>query len=314
MNRPFIIFLFASLFILLMSVPQIGAQELPPPDSETEENQPNQLATASAEGEAPRALPVEGATQTPVIDPDEFVKNPELPFTGTLEEAYEEKEEDEEELFGEEEDEGEEEIKEDEEGKTHEIRFEFASLVQFLHPEDPSPSLEIQYTTEFEAPVTIEKKKESQKLTATIETQTWGSIAHNEFFDCRLEIVLPESSVNLTTRLRQEPPSEEGEEAPPPSLVMKIEFGENMMEDWFSYCTDVGGAILNTQGAPENYNMQVLKMIEPALSALVLEEFDLAEETTIELSVPSTTIDDTEINYTIFLSGEGNLTISPLEP
>lgn len=289
MKRFWIIYLVVGLSCELLYSPPIEAQELPPPDSETADTN---------------------------VDPDEFVKNPDLPFTGTLEEAYEEKKEEDEDLFGEDEDEDEEgeeeEAYEDEEGKTHEIRFEFTSLVQFLHPEDPSPSLEIQYTTEFETSVSIEKKKNNGKLTATIETQTWGSIAHNEFFDCRLEIAIPETSVALTTRLRQEAPPEEGEEAPPPSLVMKIEFGDSMGEDWFSYCTDVGGAVLNTQGAPENYNMQVLKMIEPALSALVVEEFDLTEESTVELAVPQTTVDDTEINYTIFLSGEGNLTISPL--
>lgn len=286
---------------LAFSIPS-QAQELPPPDFE-------------------EGLPAEDSPPPPAIEPevapDDFLSDPNLPFTGTLADDDPENEllRKDEELFG-----GEEEAPEGEPPSvTHQLKFEFTSRVQFAEQtknETGTPTagpayLEIEYKTEFETEVNLASGRQNEEIEAEQEISNWGSLARNEFFDCRLEIAVEKLPVQLTSRI-QKKEAEEGEEPPKPSLAMKVLFNREMKEDWFSYCTDVSGAQLNTQGAPEDFNLRVLNGVEPSLRAIVVEEFDSSDTTTISLSSGPTTINDSDIANDIILSGEGKITLQPL--
>ncbi len=199
-----------------------------------------------------------------------------------------------------------------EENGTHTLKFEFTSVVTFQNPGDPSPYIEIHYNNSFETTVRFGKRTQAMGVSADIETQNWGSLAQNEFFECRLNIALQDVSVNVETRMNEEA-SEDDPENPVRQGVIKILYSDTMAEDWFSYCTDIGGATLNTLGAPEHYNNEILKMIQPSLSAIVIDNFDPTTEQKVELNVEPTLVEDKEISNTILLSGSGMLTITPLE-
>ncbi len=198
---------------------------------------------------------------------------------------------------------------------THNVRLEFNSTVSFTNPDEPSPYLEIMYSTLVETPVELNQQTRTMDLAATIDVQTHGSLAQNEFFECRLNIAFEQAKVTFTTKLNSEGSklNDSGEEqAKTFQAVFRTSFDDSMAEDWFSYCTDISGATLNTVGAPENYNLQVLKMVEPDLKALVLDNFDPSVESRIPLIVPSQTVDDVELNNKVTLQGEGLFAIEPI--
>jgi len=87
---------------------------------------------------------------------------------------------------------------------------------------------------------------------------------------------------------------------------------QHIQEDWFSFCTDITGATLNTQGEREDYNYQALKMVEPSLKSLVIEDFQFQDDTRLDLLVEPSIIKDDEILNDILLSGSGEVTIEPL--
>lgn len=281
------------------------AQELPPPD-------PSEFEEATTDGEAPPPPGIE-----PDVAPDDFLSDPELPFTGTLADDDPENEvlRQEQELFGEDDEplEGEPPI------ATHQLKFEFTSRVQFAEQSKNETGLstagpaylEIEYKTEFETDINLVTGRRDEEIEAEQEISNWGSLARNEFFDCRLEIAIEKLPVQVTSRV-QKKDAERGEEPPKPSLALKVIFNREMKEDWFSYCTDVSGAQLNTQGAPEDFNLRVLNGVEPSLRAIVVEEFDASDTTTVTLASGPTTINDTDIANDIILSGEGKITLEPL--
>ncbi|MDO8643967.1 MAG: hypothetical protein Q7S00_03240 [bacterium] len=244
---------------------------------------------------------------------EDFLKNPELPFTGTLAEDDPENDDGEEELFGKEPGE-EEEIPTE---GTHLIKFDFTGEVRFINQGQPGepgtgePYMEIEYNTQFEQVVNLVEARQTYKNEAEYEINNWGSLARNEFFDCRLDIDMQEMPVEITTRVNKTPPEEEGGE-PIFALALKIDFSQDSREDWFSLCTDVSGATLNTQGEPEEYNLKVLRAIEPSLKGLVVDTFDRFDISKIDLTVPPAVIDDKEISNDISYSGKGSITVEPL--
>lgn len=293
MDSMKLLFLKYKLLILIVffSLPA-WAQELPPPEETNKE-----------------------------VSVDDFLNDASLPYTGTL--SAEDKDNAElqadKELFGNEEEEA---AEEESLGETHLLKFRFVSHVQFTNAGEPSPYLEVEYTNAFEVPVTMKPSRFDATVPMTFDVQKWGYLAQNELFSCDLDIALPEVQVEITTRLTTATPNKGGsdedadtasaEEERPPSAAVKISLGDDIKEDWFSYCTDLTGASLNTQGDTEAYNLMILKAIEPALSALVIQEFLEDETVELELATPPVKIEDNEITNDILLSGEGTLTIEPL--
>lgn len=200
---------------------------------------------------------------------------------------------------------------------THLLKFDFTGRVRFADQGEPGrpatgePYMEIEYNTRFEQVVSITEARQIFKSKAEYDINNWGALAQNEFFNCRLDINMQEMPVEITTRINKTPPEEEGAE-PILSLALKVDFSQDSREDWFSFCTDVSGATLNTQGEPEEYNLKVLHAIEPSLKGLVVDEFDLFNETKIDLTVPPSVIDDKEIANDISYSGKGSITLEPL--
>ena len=283
------------------------AQELPPP----EENEPTEAEDSTTDDSRPK----EGITA------EDFLDDSSLPYTGTLDSEDEDNTvlQTDRELFGSEEEET---VEEKALGESHLLKFRFVSHVQFINAGEPSPYLELEYTNTFEVPVTMKQSRFTATIPMTFDVQKWGYLAQNELFSCDLDISMQEVPVEITTRLTK-PTSKEGEsdeeeesteeEEKPPSAAVKISLGNDIKEDWFSYCTDLTGAALNTQGDTEAYNLMILKAIEPSLSALVIQEFVEDETAEIELMTPPIKVEDNEIINDIFLSGEGNLTIELLE-
>jgi len=284
-------------------ISSVLAQELPPLD----EDLGDQIDLPSEE--AFDAIPEE-AVEPQVDEATDSVSDQEKDSNDS--EASSESTASEEELFGTEEGTA------TEEGvPTHTVRLEFNSNVSFTNPDEPSPYLEIVYSTVMETPIELNRQTHNYEVSATVDVQTTGSLAQNEFFECRLDIAFQETNVKLTAKLNSEGSvlNDTGEEnASTYQAVFRTAFSETMAEDWFSYCTDVSGATLNTIGAPENYDLQILKLIEPDLKALVLDNFDLTQESRIPLSVPMQVVDDNELNNKVTLSGEGVFVISPITP
>lgn len=200
---------------------------------------------------------------------------------------------------------------------THLLKFDFTGRVRFTDQGEPGrpttgePYMEIEYNTRFEQVVSVTEARQTFKTQAEYDLNNWGSLARNEFFDCRLDISMQEMPVEITTRINRAPP-EEKEGEPLISLALKVDFSQDSREDWFSFCTDTSGAMLNTQGEPEEYNLKVLHAIEPSLKGLVVDEFDRFEETKIDLVVPPSIIDDKEIANDISYSGKGSIILEPL--
>lgn len=289
----------STIYILMSGMNNLWAQEVPPPDTDVRQQ----------------------ALETGEIDDD---------FTGTLAEDDPENEDalnelqEQEELFGNEDDQTDEDNTDDgfveETEGTHEIHFEFTSKVQFVQtPEETSteedilnapPYMEIEYITQFDGILDIKERTVKRKLEVTMEAQNWGSLAANEFFDCQLDIEMRELPVTVTTRIKKQKVNED--EEPVTDLAWQIEFDKEGVEDWFSLCSDLSGAKLNTQGNPEQYNLTILQKIEPALKAMVHEEWYDEDGLTMDLITPVFIQDDQDINNQVILSGEGSISIEPL--
>lgn len=303
--------------LFFYSLPRLIAQELPPPQVPVPVTD-QQIDSQQQQPDAQQSQTEESVKNE--ITAEEFLSDPDLPFTGTLAEDDPENleiMERELELFGEEDEDFEEEYVEPETG-SHLIKFEFISRVQFVNHEitpegltiTGEPYMEIEYKTHFEMPTTIADKRKRENIEAEYEIQNWGSLAKNEFFDCRLDIAMQEMPVEIITRLQKIG----GEEDPDATtnLALKIKFSKDSQEDWFSFCTDITGAKLNTQGDTEDYNYQAIRLIEPSLRALVVEDYNIADQTKIDLNVPPKTINDYEISNDIIISGDGEITVEPI--
>lgn len=205
---------------------------------------------------------------------------------------------------------------------SHLLRFEFTARVQFsLHPATEAqallltePYLQVEYKSNFELPVSLGSHRKEYDTEAQYDVNTWGALARNEFFDCRLEVIIPHMPVHVTTRLRQEKKAAETDDTEEPqlsSLAIALDFGGDLREDWYSFCTDTSGANLNTKGETESYQLQILKMVQPSLKSIFIEEMDILDNNEVKLVVEPTIIDDREIANDITLSGEGRILIQP---
>ncbi|EKD41687.1 MAG: hypothetical protein ACD_73C00577G0001 [uncultured bacterium] len=211
--------------------------------------------------------------------------------------------------------------------ETHLLKFEFNGSVVFMAQEKNNkgetvsgePYLEVTYGFLFETPIELTEKKKSKKMEIDISVDHWGSLAKNEFFDCQLDIDIPKMPVEISTKIQKETPKKQGKnnediinEDLKDSLILKINMDKDIREDWFSLCTDFGGTTLNTQGDPEDYHNQIIKMIDPSLSAIIVDDFDEEGKTSIELTTPKKVINDLDIRNDILLSGQGQITIEAL--
>lgn len=205
---------------------------------------------------------------------------------------------------------------------THMLTFQFTSRVKFAQEVKNEkgivtgaapPHLTIEYDTHFEIPVRITKNKETAKIQAVYDVDQWGSLARNEFFDCRLDIAMPEIPVEITTRLKSKKiKDEDNEDKVAYDLALGLDFSKEKREDWFSLCTDVSGAVLNTKGEQEDYSFRVLKLIDPSLKSIFIEDYDPLEKNKIDLSADPTIIEDADIDNDITLSGKGSISLDPL--
>ncbi len=206
---------------------------------------------------------------------------------------------------------------------SHLLKFDFTGSAQFVQQTkndrnefiSGEPYLEISYTLRFETPIDISPSRKTREIEVEMDISHWGTLAKNEFFECRLEIDMADIPLEITTRMQIERPDGDAKDVDPEdlknSLALKLNFDKEIREDWFSLCTDLGGANLNTQGEAEEYYAELLKLVEPTLSAILVEEYEPSDTTVIELSAEPKIIDDRDIANDILLTGEGNITITP---
>jgi hypothetical protein len=286
-------------FISFLLANPLLAQELPPPSDDLEETIANDEAGQKLwVDEDPNPEPSNGNNDSVPNAEDIFLPGPgdELSETG-----------------------------EDTDRGTHLLKFEFISKVQFINTEKAAdgsalsrdPYMEVQYANRFQVPLNLKRTRNQLQVDAEYEVDNWGSLAKNELFDCRLNIALQELPVEVITKLQKQQPEqqpENSEEAPVPrQLALQINFSKDGTENWFSFCTDISGSQLNTQGDTEEYNHKTLEMVEPSLRSVIVEDFDPSRGAKISLSVPHKAFSDTDIVNDIIVSGEGFIEIEPIE-
>lgn len=279
--KNILVFLFLLVSILVIQDLNAFAQELLPPDDDIEE------------------YSEEDSLEEDEIDNEEN-------FEDDSEDLNEENFEDEEEPSKENDE------FQDDGFETHLLKFEFRSKVEFFDHENGGasggfPYLEIEYKTEFETTLDVTRKKQNLEMDSIYSIENWGSLAKNEFFDCRLQIELSSLPVSIKTS-KKDSKNDEGSS----SFSMNIKFDKNIVEDWFAFCTDISGDTLNTKGEKENYLIQVINKIEPSINKLLIDDFIQDEYYEYDLKVEPTIIDDEDLANDIVLSGEGVLSLEPL--
>ncbi|HBF13079.1 MAG TPA: hypothetical protein DDW49_06800 [Deltaproteobacteria bacterium] len=211
---------------------------------------------------------------------------------------------------------------------SHEIIFSFTSKVQFFAwtrtkegiKASEEPYMEVDYTNECHTSLELSEKKQIKKVVCDVTSDRGGSLAANEFFECRLDIDINDMDAEVSTRIiktQKKQASRPGDvntdlTEEKTTLALKIHFTDDAKESWYSLCTDFGsGSQLNTEGEKENYNLEVIKKITPGISSIVVEDFDPTTSTRISLTTEDTIIEDTDIANNISLSGEGFISIEP---
>lgn len=192
---------------------------------------------------------------------------------------------------------------------THLLRFEFESLIVITDSRTENPYMEIRYFTKIEQEIQVKNKRYRTKGTAEIMTDIIGNLAGNELFACKLDIQMANSEVDIMTRYNIIPETEEEPEKS--ELALQIKFNrENLLEDWFSNCTAVDGSIFNTVGEKEKYLFMTIESVTPALSSIVIENYDTDLRSTLDVFADSIQIDDDFDD--ILLEGTGTIDVDPL--
>ncbi len=294
---PFIHFCLFTLSIVYLTSTQLHAQELPPPSGEFPIGAAVNPASLNEFNQAGDDF-LDTSTQVDNEEDDSEVRDEDLFKNSGNEESLSN-------------------------GETHLLRFEFNGSVQFMpqeknnrgEPISGEPYLEVNYQLVFETPIELGTRKQTIKLETDMDIDHWGSFAKNEYFDCQLDIDMAKIPVEISTQLQNnnlKQNNDEDVEEMPPSLILKISVDQSVRENWFSLCTDFGGTSLNTQGESEDYHSQLLKMIDPSLSGIVIDSFDSANKTIVELASPQKIINDLDIQNDLSLSGQGQISIDPL--
>lgn len=239
-------------------------------------------------------------------------------FTGALGDAEEDPDSDaykereaEESVFGEDEEEplDEEDIEEAVEN-AYSLTLTIESEVTFTEAETNDTYLAIKYITKINEEISLISRRWRSDGTAEFETEIVGQFAGNDFFTCILDVEVEKVPIKLMTKLKTIAETEEVDESQ--EAAIQIKFDKTYKENWRSNCTAVDQSTLNTTGDPEKYNMKILDLLKPSLTALTFEEFEEGDERTIELEAETIEIDDLDTNEIITLSGSGTLTIEPL--
>lgn len=245
----------------------------------------------------------------------------ELPddFTGTLDEEEDEdnsefqRKQIERDAFGDDRkrrrgaDEDQEDLPPEDDAPAYVLKFNFDSQVVFADKKTGTSYMEINYNTKIEQEVALVHKRWRSKGEATFTSDISGNLAGNDLFTCKLDITIDSYPVNIMTRLKTVPETDEEPETE--QVAVQIILKDTYKEDWFSNCTGVDGSIFNTKGNPEKYNLTILDNINPSLNGIVIEDFDSSRGAEVELLTEAMDVDDEDMDEVITLTGSGTLSI-----
>lgn len=297
----FLVFITSILFVFINNSNGL-AQELPPPSVDFAE---------------PNIAPSDLGLDQEIL-PSDFEQNSSLPFTGTLadDDVDNIEAETDQVFFGEEGEDG---------GRqgvdTHELEFELTVTVSFHESllNNPAadlsllsePYMEIEYRVKFVVPLDMDEHKNTKAIEAEYEVKNWGSLLLNPLADCHLEIEIPEFKGEISYMLQSVYTEEESE--PAKTGAFKILFNQDNREDHFAICKDLSSGIsMQTQGEQEDYLIHGMKLVDPDLHTILIENLDPHKRSSIPLQIPSTIINDTAILNDIVISGTGQLILSPI--
>lgn len=192
---------------------------------------------------------------------------------------------------------------------TYTLKFNFDSQVVFTDKEG-RPYMEVNYNTKVEESVALVNRRWRSKSDAQFQSEITGNLAGNDLFTCKLDITIDSFPVDLMTRLKYNP--ETDDEPENFEVAAQIKFQKSYKEDWFSNCTGLDGSMFNTQGNPEKYNMTILDDTQPSLNGIVIDNFDPGAGAQIEITSDPIEIQDEDMNEHVTLTGSGTLSIEPL--
>lgn len=187
------------------------------------------------------------------------------------------------------------------------LKFNFDSQVVFSDKKTGTSYMEINYNTKIEQEIALVHKRWRSKGEATFTSDISGNLAGNDLFTCKLDITIDSYPVNIMTRLKTVPETDEDPETD--QVAVQIVLKNTYKESWFSNCTGVDGSIFNTQGSPEKYNLTILDNISPNLNGIVIEDFDSSRGAEVELLTEAIDLDDEDMDEVITLTGSGTLSI-----
>lgn len=207
----------------------------------------------------------------------------------------------EEKAFGSE-DEKENEDAEEFEDMVYNLSFVIETEVTFADLESGLAHTSIKYVTTIQNEITITTSRWRETLPATIETETVGAFASNQFFTCDLLVEVEQVDADIMTRLNLSKNEDEDE---PNELAIQIKFDKKYKEDWYSNCTGIDDSTLNTIAAdsPETYNLEIINLLEPSLNATLIDNFVIGDDFTVEFDAEDFEYEDLDTNKIITLSG-----------
>lgn len=172
--------------------------------------------------------------------------------------------------------------------------------------------MSVKYTTTIKENIDLTQKNALVRGQATIETEVTGLYAKSQFYTCSLDVEVEPSDIEIKSKTKStlDPETDETKT----QVTLQIHFDKSYHENWYSQCQGTDNSSLNTiaKDAPENYNLQILDLLEPTLKGLIIEEFNMNESVSFDLEMDSFESEDYDTGESLFYEGSASITLTPL--
>ena len=183
--------------------------------------------------------------------------------------------------------------------------------VTFSHILTGEAYISIKYITNIKQDVDLSAKRSETIGYADVTAEVTGQYASSQFFSCTLEVEVDRTLIDIKTRKTLFPATDDEEDRT--QLAIQITFDKSYSENWYSYCRGNDESSLNTiaQDSPENYNLQILDLMEPTLKGLAIDDFTLGQSVSFDINMDSFDSDDFDTGESVFYEGSGTITLTP---